>query len=538
MKSLCIVTFSLVATLAASPALATFLPPNDLHLEDSLDRKDANMTQAQFDAIINGVKKVYEPIVKSHNAQLTIANRWTDATVNANASQAGNAWNVNMYGGLARRPEVTADGFAAVICHELGHHLGGYYFYDGGNNWAASEGQADYYATHACLPLIWAEQHEANATYRESVEPVVKRACDAVWTTEERQNLCYRVNAAGESLARLLAALGSSGVPKFDTPDSREVPSTSTSHPAAQCRLDTYFQASLCTRPWQKLLIPTRNHPAGQNSAEAEAVSMETTCHSANGFSLGVRPRCWYKPTLEFRAMAKGDIQVLELEGNGNSVAEPGETVGLKVQVKNGSNQAARDVTLDISSITEGVTVQDGQSAYPDLSPATEAGNLEPLTFTLADDMTCGARVDLTMHAVADVGEASWTHNFFLGREAQANLGGATPGLAIPDNNTSGIRSIIASDQAEPVQKVLVTLDITHTYVGDLTIKLVAPNGVEVMLWNRAGGSADDIKTTIEAPMPIPNGAGNWTLVVSDSVARDTGTLNAWSLKAVQAVCE
>jgi hypothetical protein len=538
MKSLCLATCSLVATLAASPALATFLPPNDLHLEDSLDRKDANMTQAQFDKVIEGVESVYDPIAATHNANLTIQHRWTDATVNANASQSGNAWNVNMYGGLARRPEVTRDGFAAVVCHELGHHLGGYTYYDGASNWAASEGQSDYFATHACLPKIWANDDEVNATFRAQVDPLVKRSCDGVWRTEKRQNLCYRINAAGESLARLLAALGNSGVPRFDTPDPSEVSSTSTSHPAAQCRLDTYFQASLCTRAFQDLVIPARNLPAGQNSQEAEALSMETTCHSANGFSVGLRPRCWYKPTLEFRALAKGSIDVLEAEGNGNGVAEPGETVALKVQVNNASNQAARDITMDVSTLTEGVTIQDGQSTYPNLEPGTQAVNAEPLTFTLADDMACGARVDLTMHAVADVGEASWTHDFFLGREAQANLGAAAPNLRIPDNNPTGIRSSITSEKAGPVQKVLVTVDITHTYIGDLTVKLVAPNGAEVILSNRAGGGADDIKKTFEVPMAVADGAGEWTLVVIDSANSDTGTLNAWSLKAVQAVCE
>ena len=72
-------------------------------------------------------------------------------TVNANASQRGRTWIVNMYGGLARRPEITPDGFAMVLCHELGHHMGGFPFVSG---WAANEGQSDLFATLSCGRIL------------------------------------------------------------------------------------------------------------------------------------------------------------------------------------------------------------------------------------------------------------------------------------------------------------------------------------------------------------------------------------------------
>ena len=50
-----------------------------------------------------------------------------------------NKWVVAMFGGLARRPEVTKDAFQFVVCHEVGHHLAGWPFaYD----WASNEGQS------------------------------------------------------------------------------------------------------------------------------------------------------------------------------------------------------------------------------------------------------------------------------------------------------------------------------------------------------------------------------------------------------------
>ena len=107
---------------------ASFLPPNDLHLEDDLHTKDANMTEAEFNQIVDQVGAFYGPVVAHHGAQLTMLKNWQATMVNAYANQEGNNWVVAMFGGLARRPEITPDGFALVVCHELGHHLAGYPF--------------------------------------------------------------------------------------------------------------------------------------------------------------------------------------------------------------------------------------------------------------------------------------------------------------------------------------------------------------------------------------------------------------------------
>ena len=41
------------------------------------------------------------------------------------AIRAGWSLFIELNGGLARRPEVSSDGFTMVICHELGHFLAG-----------------------------------------------------------------------------------------------------------------------------------------------------------------------------------------------------------------------------------------------------------------------------------------------------------------------------------------------------------------------------------------------------------------------------
>ncbi|MEY3902961.1 MAG: hypothetical protein RL189_2267 [Pseudomonadota bacterium] len=279
-------------------AQASILPPNDLHLEDNLEMI-ANMTEQEFKDIIEGIVGKYREPASKQGANLKVNAMWTNATVNASAQQMGNNWIINMYGGLARRDEVTPDGFAMVVCHELGHHFAGFSFK--GNTWAANEGQSDYFATHACARRAWGEQKDINAQFRATVGEFEKTRCDEAYTEQADRDLCYRTTAAGKSLALLLSKLGNSAEPSFETPDAKKVARTNDNHPAAQCRLDTYFQAALCGKPFDAMLIPGKKVSGGRNSLAAEKESANYTCTELDGKSFGLRPTCWHRSRLTLK---------------------------------------------------------------------------------------------------------------------------------------------------------------------------------------------------------------------------------------------
>lgn len=75
-----------------------------------------------------------------------------------------------------------------------------------------------------------------------------------------------------------------------------------------------------------------------------------------------------------------------------------------------------------------------------------------------------------------------------------------------------------------------VTVDITHPYIGDLIVELVAPDGTAYMLHNRTGGSADNIRNTYTVDLSAEQISGSWKLRVRDAARGDVGTLNRWSL--------
>ena len=122
---------------------------------------------------------------------------------------------------------------------------------------------------------------------------------------------------------------------------------------------------------------------------------------------------------------------------------------------------------------------------------------------------------------------------------AQATYHAVTsPGLTIPDDtDTQSASSTIHIPVNGTLESISIPVDITHKWRGDLRVVLTAPNGSEVVLHNRAGGSGDHIRTTYTssshaglASLTGSHIAGDWTLSAGDYVGGFAGVLNTWTL--------
>jgi extracellular elastinolytic metalloproteinase len=111
----------------------------------------------------------------------------------------------------------------------------------------------------------------------------------------------------------------------------------------------------------------------------------------------------------------------------------------------------------------------------------------------------------------------------------------ATP---IPDGDTTGISRNLNCEPGGTIRRVIVHIDIRHTYPGDLQITLISPEHRSVVLHNRAF-IAGQALTRDYTPEDTPalsalagqNVQGLWTLKVADLSTGDTGTLQKWGLE-------
>ena len=102
--------------------------------------------------------------------------------------------------------------------------------------------------------------------------------------------------------------------------------------------------------------------------------------------------------------------------------------------------------------------------------------------------------------------------------------------VAIPDYNPWGINSEIDVLRSGQSGVVNVELDITHSYVGDLLVTLVAPSGDYVVLHDNENGRSTAIRERYQVNFSDTESQGVWRLNVVDSERQDVGKLNYWSL--------
>lgn len=140
--------------------------------------------------------------------------------------------------------------------------------------------------------------------------------------------------------------------------------------------------------------------------------------------------------------------------------------------------------------------------------------------------------------ASADLGRLiDWSLEI-SGQEDTSITVAESPGVTIPDNSSVGIeRSLVVANTGQ-LDSISVEIDITHTYIGDLLLELIAPDNTKMLLHNRTGGLADNIiKTYTMANTSTLQSLrgheikGDWKLKVSDHAEADQGKLNRWALR-------
>ena len=90
---------------------------------------------------------------------------------------------------------------------------------------------------------------------------------------------------------------------------------------------------------------------------------------------------------------------------------------------------------------------------------------------------------------------------------------------------------MITVEKGGAVGSVEISIDISHTYSGDLRI-ILEHDGVRVLVYNGSGGSSDDVRGRwiADTHFSDTDAAGEWILTVSDNATQDEGVLNNWGL--------
>ena len=105
-----------------------------------------------------------------------------------------------------------------------------------------------------------------------------------------------------------------------------------------------------------------------------------------------------------------------------------------------------------------------------------------------------------------------------------------TTDYAISDYATVYSPITVSGRSGNAATSTQIKVDIKHTYIGDLKVDLIAPDGSVYGMHNRSGGSADNIIKTYTGNLSSEALNGTWRLRVTDSGWGDTGKIDSWSV--------
>lgn len=112
----------------------------------------------------------------------------------------------------------------------------------------------------------------------------------------------------------------------------------------------------------------------------------------------------------------------------------------------------------------------------------------------------------------------------------------STETMEIPDNDYEGATSEIEVDAEGQVDSLTLSVDIEHSYKGDVAILLYKDGTRSIVYkgWETEQPWEDDVQLTNETVEGFEglDLAGTWKLRVVDVMSPDPGTLNSWSLEA------
>jgi subtilisin-like proprotein convertase family protein len=253
--------------------------------------------------------------------------------------------------------------------------------------------------------------------------------------------------------------------------------------------------------------------------------------------------------------------------GDNDGVLEPGETVAVHVPVTGIGLDDLLGVTGTLSNAGgPALTIGPGTTAWPKLGRGLTASNAQPLTATLPPNV-CAARSELSI--TFDSTEGPATATAAIDPRPGTSVAGAidnAPGT--PEDPINGVTTAtFAVTGSGTISDLDLRIDeLEHSWLGDLTVELIHPDGTTATILDRLGAgdyngtsitqaifdsdAAATLPTTgydeeghppitgrlrPESTLNVFDGkpvAGTWKLRITDGYPGDAGVLTRWGLDA------
>lgn len=248
-------------------------------------------------------------------------------------------------------------------------------------------------------------------------------------------------------------------------------------------------------------------------------------------------------PNLSFENLVFSDA-----DGDDDGAFDFGEIITVTGTLVNRGTLVSAAGTLTLSGV-EGVNFLGDTSLQIDsLNPDQGTDGFEFAFILASESFGCPDSFSVGLQATYGERSSTSTSRFSIGKpgDSTGTVDASMTGdpIAIPDNAPGISSTITVTETGNILSPIEVSVDITHSYIGDLRVVVVSPEGTSVTLHGRSGGSAANLLLTYgdgsngtvlpaDGDMNALFGLeanGDWRLEVTDSAHNDIGLLNDWSL--------
>jgi subtilisin-like proprotein convertase family protein len=183
--------------------------------------------------------------------------------------------------------------------------------------------------------------------------------------------------------------------------------------------------------------------------------------------------------------------------GNTNGFPDPGETIQETVVWTNNGGVKATNITASLVTAAAGVTLLQATSAYSDIPVLASASNATPFSYRLSKSIPAGTVLAFTN--LVNSGGLVFTGTFSrtVG-EPPATIAAAatnTSGVTIPASSTIYLTNVVMAATNNVIGLVTASVRLNFNYDGYLVVALQHPDGTEVVLANKQGGSGQNYGT-------------------------------------------
>ncbi len=213
------------------------------------DTTTSTVTEKSFITVFYEVIGLYQKELSQFRIPVAPIPEWTNPYITAYAAEANGVMRLGFWGGMARVPGMNDDAVALIMCHEVGHIIGGAPFikidqpmYEG----LSSEGQADYFATKECVKKYFGSKKDTLNYLYKVYESNSSEAqlCKFMGMTDLEEAICLRTINGLIGFSHVVELLKAEEGGSFSllSEDENVVEETLyNSYPSNQCRMDTFL---------------------------------------------------------------------------------------------------------------------------------------------------------------------------------------------------------------------------------------------------------------------------------------------------------